>query len=72
MSPIPIVDISSPLIKELELRSIRRAALFGTGFVMLSTMFEFVPNVALVQPLQAEIESIHITYMELLENGEEH
>jgi aspartate racemase len=69
ISPLPIVDIFEPLAKELLARTVRRVAVFGTRFVMESSLFGQMSNVEIVTPPAEEADSIHDTYVELARTG---
>jgi aspartate racemase len=51
-------------------RSVRRAGVFGTRFVIASALFGMVDEVEVVQPRPDELEYIHQTYLELVRRGE--
>ena len=70
ISPLPLVNIFEPLAKELLPRSVRRAGVFGTRFVIESALFGMVDGVELVPPRPDEVEYIHETYVELVRRGE--
>jgi aspartate racemase len=70
ISPLPLVNIFEPLGKELLTRSVRRAGVFGTRFVIASALFGMVDEVEVVQPRPDELEYIHQTYLELVRRGE--
>jgi len=66
ISPLSIVDIFEPLTQELAARSIRRAAVFGTRYVVQSALYGFVINCEIILPQPDEIDLIHGIYNELL------
>lgn len=68
-SPLPIVSIFDPLIRELAKRAARRVAIFGTRFVIVSELFGAVKDVEFLRPKPAEIDLIHDTYVELAARG---
>jgi aspartate racemase len=70
ISPLPLLNIFEPLGKELLTRSVRRAGVFGTRFVIASALFGMVDGVEVVQPRPDELEYIHQTYLELVRRGE--
>lgn len=67
ISPIPVIDIASPLAEALAERSIRRAALIGTRYVMESDFYGLISDVEFVHPHRDEVEAIHRVYVELAE-----
>jgi aspartate racemase len=69
VSPLPLFNIFDPLVEELALRSIRRLAVFGTRYVMESSLYGFAGDVEIIPPTSDEMELIHATYLELLEKG---
>jgi len=67
--PLFIQDaLAGPLAKALASRSIRRAALFGTRYVMESDFYGLIPGVEFVRPHPAELDAIHTIYVELAES----
>jgi aspartate racemase len=70
ISPLPLVNIFDPLVKELSARSVRRVGVFGTRFVIDSALFGMAGGVEVVQPRPDEVEYIHHTYVELAQRGE--
>ena len=69
VSPLPLFNIFDPLVEELGLRGIRRVAVFGTRYVMESSLYGFAGDVEIIRPAAGEMELIHATYLELLEKG---
>jgi len=68
-SPLPLVNIFDPLVEELAARGVRRVAVFGTRYVMESSLYGFAGDVEIIRPTGEEMEYIHSTYLELLQNG---
>src|SRR5438105_5069421 len=66
-SPLPLFNIFDPLVEELAARSIRRVAVFGTRYVMESSLYGMAGDVEIIRPTNDEMESIHGTYLQLLE-----
>jgi aspartate racemase len=69
-SPLPVFNIFEPLIHELAARKVRRAAIFGTRFVMESALFGLAGDVEIVRSRPEEVDSIHNTYVELARRGQ--
>lgn len=69
MSPLPVFNIFEPLVRELAARSVRRAAIFGTRFVMESALFGEVKAVEIIPSWPHEMEYIDNTYVELARTG---
>ena len=70
ISPLPVLNIFDPLVKELARRSASRVGVFGTRFVIESGLFGMADGVDVVQPSGDEIEYIHRTYLEVTQAGE--
>ncbi len=68
-SPLPVLNIFEPLVHELAAREVRRVAVFGTRFVMESTLFGLAGDVEIVRSRPEEVNSIHDTYVELARRG---
>jgi aspartate racemase len=66
ISPLPVVDIIAPLSSEIRSRGFKRLALFGTRFVIESSLFGLVPDAEFVLPRPPEIDIIHDTYNDLI------
>jgi len=69
ISPLPVVTIFEPLFEELRARGVRRAAIFGTRFVMESALFGQLPEVDIIKNRSEEMDYIHNTYNELARSG---
>jgi aspartate racemase len=69
MSPLPVCNIFDPLVRELAARGVKRAAIFGTRFVMESALFGELGDVEIVKPTPDEMNYIHSTYIELARTG---
>ena len=68
-SPLPLFNIFSPLVDELTARAILKVAVFGTRYVMESSLYGFAGDVEIIRPTLEEMETIHSTYLELLQKG---
>jgi aspartate racemase len=68
-SPLPLFNIFDPLVEELAARGVRRVAVFGTRYVMGSSLFGMAGDVEIIQPTTDEMLIIHKTYLELLQKG---
>jgi aspartate racemase len=69
LSPLPIVNLVAELKQEIELRKLRRVALFGTRFAVESRLFGQLEGVEVVMPRADEIDYVHTTYMQLVGAG---
>ena len=69
VSPLPLFNIFDPLVEELAVRGVRRVAVFGTRYVMESSLYGFAGNVDIIRPTSDEMDYIHSTYLELLQKG---
>jgi len=69
ISPLPIVDLFTPLTAALAARNIRRAAIFGTRWVQQSRLHGRIPTVEIVPPHPEEADLIHRIYMDLAWTG---
>jgi aspartate racemase len=68
-SPLPLFNIFDALVDELTLRDIRRVAVFGTRYVMESSLYGFAGDVEIVRATPDEMNYIHQTYLELLQKA---
>ncbi len=69
ISPLPIVGIFEPLVEYLASASVKKAAIFGTRFVMNSNFFDKLPGVEFVRGTPEETERVHSIYMEVATTG---
>lgn len=69
ISPLPVVTIFKPLIRELASRALRRVAVFGTRFVMDWSLFGQVQEVEIVMAGPHEVDHIHNAYVERARTG---
>jgi len=68
-SPLPLFNIFDPLVEELTARGVRRVAVFGTRYVMKSSLYGMTGDVEIIRPTGEEMECVHSTYLQLLEKG---
>jgi aspartate racemase len=68
-SPLPLFNIFDALNDELTRRSIRRVAVFGTRYVMESSLYGLAGDVEIVRTTSDETDYIHRTYLELLQKA---
>jgi aspartate racemase len=69
LSPIPIVNLIEVIAHEVQAQQFKRVALFGTRFTIETRMFGQLPGVEVVMPKADEIDSIHETYLQLVNKG---
>jgi aspartate racemase len=70
LSPLPVLNLFDPLVKELAARSLKRVGVFGTRFVVESALFGMAHGTEVVPPRPDEVEYIHRTYVEIVQKGE--
>jgi aspartate racemase len=68
-SPLPLFNIFDALVEELAVRGVRRIAVFGTRYVMESSLYGLAGDVEISRPTSDEMDTIHNTYLELLQKG---
>jgi len=66
ISPLPVLSIFDPLLRELAARQIRRISVFGTRQVMRAGLYGQVGDVEVVSARPEEVEAIHNLYLGLL------
>jgi aspartate racemase len=69
ISPLPVLSILDPLVRELSAMQARRVGVFGSGPVMRSGLYGLLEDVEIVSAQPAEVECIEKIYSELLRNG---
>ena len=69
VSPLPVLSIFEPLIRELKVRQIRRISVFGSGQVMRSGLYGQAGDVEVVSARPEEVQFLVETYLELLRTG---
>jgi aspartate racemase len=75
LSPIPLVSLPAAILREIQIRQLKRVALFGTRFTMETRMFGQLPGVEVVVPRADEVDFIHAAYVQIVNAGcgtEEH
>jgi len=70
VSPLPVVNIFPPLLRELAARSAKRVAVFGTRFVIESAIFGELSATEMIQWRPHELDFIHKTYVEAARTGQ--
>lgn len=68
ISPLPILSIFDPLIEHFSRNAIRRAAVFGTRYVMQSDLFGRLPGVEFVRVRPEELDEIDRIYTSIAES----
>ena len=69
LSPLPLVNLIEELKREIEVRQLRRVALFGTRFAVESQLFGHLGDIEVVTPHPDEVDYIHATYLQLVSAG---
>lgn len=69
MAPIPIVNAIEAVQDELRARRLTRVALFGTRFVVESSMFGKLKDVEVIKPRPDEVSFVHDAYSKLASTG---
>ncbi|AXC14491.1 Aspartate racemase [Acidisarcina polymorpha] len=67
ISPLPVLNIVDPLLREVTARQIRRISVFGAMPVMKSALYGLAGDVEIVTAQPEELETIHKTYLSLLQ-----
>ena len=65
---LPLVNLVDELAREIRVRGVRRIALFGTRFVIESSLLDGV-GVEVVRPPAAEVDRIHMLYLAIVDAG---
>jgi aspartate racemase len=71
ISPLPLVNIIQEVGAEIAARGYRRMALFGTRFVVESSMFGMLEGVDVIVPNPEQVAAIHESYMQTVNGGTE-
>ena len=69
ISPLPLVDITQEVGAEIAARGYRRVALFGTRFVVESSMYGMLDGVDVIMPAPDQVDAIHESYMQTVNGG---
>ena len=67
--PLPVIDLFTPLNRELARRGVRRVAVFGTRYVIESGLYGRVQGLEFVTGRAEETDYIHKTYLDLAMRG---
>ncbi|HEV2549625.1 MAG TPA: aspartate/glutamate racemase family protein [Stellaceae bacterium] len=65
---LPFVNLVDELAHEIRVRRVRRIALFGTRFIIESSLLDGV-GVEVVRPVEADVDRIHALYLEIVGAG---
>jgi aspartate racemase len=68
ISPLPILSIFDPLMEHFSRNAIRRAAVFGTRYVVQSDLFGRLPGVEFVRARPEELDEIDRIYTSIAES----
>lgn len=66
ISPLPVLGIFEPLVRELAARQVRRISVFGTRQVIRAALYGQVGDVEVVNARPEEVDAIHSLYLGLL------
>jgi aspartate racemase len=69
LSPLPLVNLIEEVKREIQSRSLRRVALFGTRYAIESGLFGQLDDIEVVKPHPDEIDYIHTTYFQMVDAG---
>ena len=67
MAPIPVMDLTLLVANHIKARQLSKVALFGTRYVVESSMFGRLENA--IRPQPAEVDFIHNAYSNLARTG---
>ena len=71
ISPLPLVNIIQEVGAEIAARGYRRVALFGTRFVVESSMYGMLDGIDVIMPGPEQVDAIHESYMQTVNGGTE-
>jgi aspartate racemase len=71
ITPLPLVNIIHEVAAEIAARGYRRVALFGTRFVVESSMYGMLEGVDVIMPSPQQVSAIHDSYMQTVNGGSE-
>jgi aspartate racemase len=71
ISPLPLVNIIHEVGAEIVTRGYRRVALFGTRFVVESSMYGMLEGVDVIMPAPEQVAAIHESYMQTVNGSSE-
>jgi aspartate racemase len=69
LSPLPLIDLVAEVARTVDVRGLKRIALFGTRYAIETNLFGRLPGVEIVQPQPGEIDLIHKAYTEIVRAG---
>jgi aspartate racemase len=69
LSPVPVLSIFEPLIREIERRKIQRVSVFGSEAVVKADLYGELGDVEVVSHRPEELVYLRETYRALLETG---
>jgi aspartate racemase len=69
LSPLPMVNMTAELRREVDARQLRRVALFGTRYAVESQLFGQLSHLEVITPQPDEVDYIHATYFQIVDAG---
>ena len=69
IASLPLVSPVEEIVREVQLRCLRRVALFGTRFVVESRLFGRLGDLEVVPPRAMEVDAIHAAYLKIVNVG---
>ena len=69
LSPLPVVNVLESIADAIQVKKIKRVALFGTRFTIIGRLFGYLDGVEIVDPKPEEIDYIHETYFQIASGG---
>ena len=69
IAPVPIINLLDVIRDDVRARGLQRIALFGTRFVIDSSLFGWLEGVTIVKPQPSEVDYIHNTYFSIASRG---
>ena len=68
MTPLPLISLLDAIVAEVELRKLRRVAIFGARVTMETKLFGRLPNVDVIAPSSSEVDLVSTMYPRIVES----
>lgn len=68
MTPLPLISLLDAIVAEVELRKLRRVAIFGARVTMETRLFGTLPNVDVITPSSNEVDLVSNMYSRIVED----
>ena len=70
LSPLPLIDIIEEVVRDIELRGLKKVGLIGTRTVMETRFYGGLPAVDIIVPTEPELGQVNQNYIDMAMSGQ--